>query len=141
MSTPPRLKPRAVAPAQPYPPASDYDPPVDVETGDPEPFLLTRTARQGEPVTNDQLSEQLGALSSHIQVVHREVSLTRQEVADLRTLVTTDHAQRITEVERRVPITIPPGLRKGALYTALVTAWPLVEALIPVARGMFEGGP
>lgn len=105
-----------------------------------EPFLLlTRTAKPGEPVTNEQLSEQIGALSSHVQVVHREVSLTRQEVGDLRTLVTTDHAQRITAVERRVPITIPPGLRKGAFYTALVTAWPLVEALIPVARGFMEG--
>lgn len=104
-----------------------------------EPFLLlTRTAKAGEPVTNEQLSEQIGAVSSHVQVVHREVSLVREEVADLRKIVATDN-DRIASVEKRVPITIPPGIKKGALYTGLVAAWPVIEALLPLVREALEG--
>lgn len=94
-----------------------------------EPFLLLNDDPD-EPVTNEQISRQVGALSQHLAVVHREVALTREEVADLRGLVTTDHAPRITEVEKRVPITIPPGAKTAGKYGAIALAIP---ALLQVA--------
>lgn len=66
-----------------------------------EPFQLLRKTSSGEyPVTLADVSEQVGALSSHLGAVHREVALTRSELGELRTLVTTDHAPRITAVEK-----------------------------------------
>lgn len=103
-----------------------------------EPFLLlTRTAPLDAPVTNEQLSEQIGMLSSHLAVVHREVNLVRTEVIDtrtqlseLRSFVLSDHGPRITEVEKRAPITIPPGAKVAGKYASIALAIP---ALLQVA--------
>lgn len=94
-----------------------------------EPFLLLANRNPEIAVTNEQLSEQIGAVSAHLCVVHREASLARVEASDaknaagharaaaedasqaadeardsvveLRKLVIGDHAPRLTQVEEK----------------------------------------
>lgn len=150
---PPRAKPRAVpqVPQQPYPTASDYEPEVTVE----EPIPLT----SDEVPTMRDLSEQIGAVSSHLQVVHKEAALARVaasaaaaaaesargEIAEVRRLVVGDHAPRLTEVakrvedvEKRVPLTIPPMAKKGGALVGAAAIYPLLEWLIPLAQKWIE---
>lgn len=106
------------------------------------PFrLLTQTDNAERPVTLRDLSMQIGAvgaeLSSTKQMVHlhrEETAHCRAEVADLRKHLLTDVGPRVTQVEASGRKTLPPGVKKGALYTVLVTAYPLLEALVPVIR-------
>jgi len=108
---------------------------------DNEPFLLLRTRDQEKAVTNEMLSEQLGALSVHLGVVHKEVALARGEakdaraeaqaareaaehasgaVSELRSLVLGDHAPRISKVqskleevsERTRKLSVSPAVKK-----------------------------
>lgn len=154
---PPRPRPRAVssAPAQPYPHASDFAPLSDEIPVDADPIPLESRVVP----TMQGLSEQIGAVSSHLQVVHGEVALTRATaenaaasaqaahagVVELRKLVVGDHAPRLTEaeqavreVEKRVPITIPPFARKGAALGGAAAIYPLLEWLVPVAQKWIE---
>jgi len=119
---PPRPKPR-----EPFQPAADLE---------AQPFLLTRhdPPNGAAPVTLEDLSQQIGAVDRRVAAVQREGQQTRHELGELRDYVMADHAPRITAVEQRVPITIPPGVRKGALYTALVSLYPVLDALWPLAR-------
>lgn len=137
---PPRPKPRAVppAPAQPYPVASDFEVPVDVERpsqdlpmAEPIPLVspdvptMRELSDQIESMGQD-LSERIEAQSSHLQVVHREASLGRAaavdasleakacrgDVAELRALVLGDHAPRLTQVEAKTSkLTLPKGAK------------------------------
>jgi hypothetical protein len=133
------------APAQPYPHAADFEPPVTVEEPEAEPIPLT----SDDVPTMQDLRDQIGAVSSHLQVVHREASLGRAaavnagleakacrgDVAELRALVLGDHAPRITQVEARTSrITIPPsakaggiGVGAGGIVVAIVELWPIVQ--------------
>lgn len=106
--------------------------------------------------TMRDLSKQLGALDSHLGVVHKESALARvaamdaanaaqlartaadaaaaradmarEEIAEVRKLVLGDHAQRITQVEARTSrITIPPGAKAGGIG---VGAGGIVVALV-----------
>ena len=77
-------------PREPFPVATDYA----------EPIPLIRTANPDVPVTNEHLSQQMGALDARIGAMHRDVALTRTELGELRGLVVGDHAPRITAVER-----------------------------------------
>lgn len=149
---PPRARPRAVPPAQrqPYPPADDLE--VTVEE---EPIPLSS---EYVPTMRD-LSEQIGAVSSHLTVVHKEAALARSaavaasasaeaargEIAEVRRLVVGDHAPRLTEVarrvddvEKRVPITIPPMAKKGGALVGAAAIYPLLEWLIPLATKWIE---
>lgn len=124
---PPRL-------VEPFPPADDFEEiPISLES-------------EYVPTMRD-LSEQIGSVSSHLQVVHEEAALARASadnaavsaraahaaIAEVRTLVIGDHAPRISEVERRAP-GIPSGVKKGAAYGIVAAAWPLLEWLIPLAQ-------
>jgi len=125
---PPRQRRLVDIPRQPYPPADDFDVPVD---SDPIPLTSEYV-----PTMRD-LSEQIGAVSSHLTVVHKECALTRAELGQLRTYVMTDHAPRITEVERRAPV-IPHGVKKGGAVVGIAAVYPLLEWLIPIIQKWIE---
>lgn len=119
------------APVQPYPTASDYEPEVTLEE---EPIPLTS---EYVPTMQD-LSEQIGAVSSHLTVVHKECALTRTEIGELRTYVMGDQVQgRISAVEKRLP-PLPPWVKKGGAVGAIAAAYPLLEWLIPLAQKWLE---
>lgn len=111
-----------------------------------EPFLLLTNQNPSIPVTNEALSQQIGAVSAHLCVVHREVSLAREEataanagVTELRTLVIGDHAPRISQVEKKTSrFSIPPGVKRGAakagIAGALVSLVPLIQQLVPLIQ-------
>lgn len=105
-----------------------------------EPFLLltTKVDPKNGPVTNEQLAEQIGALATHVGVVHRELMLAREEIADVRGLVLKDHATRITEVERRTPITIPPGVKTAGKYAGVAAIIPVIEYLLPYVQHLLS---
>lgn len=122
---PPRARPRVVppAPAQPYPHAADYDPPVDVEA---EPI----------PLTSDDVPT-MKDLGDKLDRVELRVSNVQVDLARLRTYVMGDHAPRITAVEKRLP-PLPPWVKKGGAYGAIAAAYPLLEWLIPLAQKWIE---
>lgn len=123
---------------------------------DQEPFLLLKNTKPGHPVTNEDLSQQIGAVSVHLGVVHREAALARVEASDakdaaieardsvveLRKLVLGDHAPRISKVEekteeagqsgRRLRLSISPGVKRGAGYAGLVSLVPVIQQLWPL---------
>lgn len=115
-----------------------------------EPFLLLSN-KKTSAVTNEDLSQQIGALSSHLVVVHEEVALARADSAhareaatsandainELRSLVLGDHAPRISKVEERASrLSIPPGVKRGAVkgvgYAGLVSLVPIIQQLWPL---------
>lgn len=150
---PPRPGPRAVppAPAQPYPVASDFEVHVDVERQSQDlPMAEPIPLVSPDVPTMRHLSEQIGAVSSHLQVVHREASLGRAaavdasieakacrgDVAELRALVLGDHAPRLTQVEAKTSkLTLPKGAKAigvgggvgGIVVFAAEVLWPLVQ--------------
>lgn len=134
---PPRPKRR-----EPFLLSADYEPEVTVE----EPIPLT----SADVPTMRDLSEQIGAVGSHLQVVHEEAALARVaandaaaearaargEIAEVRRLVVGDHAPRITQVEAKTSrITLPPSAKAGgigvgaggAVVLAAEVLWPLVQ--------------
>jgi hypothetical protein len=164
---PPRPRPRAVSsgPAQPYPPASDFvPPPADDGSSDTEPFPLV----QRKPATLESLADQIGQLSAHLGVVHKEAALARVaatdaadradaaavsaeaargDVAELRRLVLGDHAPRITQVEAKASqveaktsrITIPPSAKVGIGGASVGGVVVLIaEVLWPLAQKWLE---
>lgn len=103
-----------------------------------QPFmLLSKTQDVTRPVTLADVSEQVGALSSHLGAVHREVALTRAEVSELRTLVTTDHAPRITKVEEKAG-GIPPGVKVAGKYVGVASLIPVIEWAYPLVKQYLE---
>jgi hypothetical protein len=116
-----------------------------------EPFMLLKNAKPGHPVSNEDLSEQIGAVSTHLCVVHREAALARAEATDakkaansaydavdeLRSLVIGDHAPRISQVEKKTSrFSIPPNIKRGAakagIGAALVSLVPVIQQLVPL---------
>lgn len=110
--------------------------------------MLPPAAR--EP-TLRELSEQIGAIGAHLQVVHEEASLARHAaehagnaVDELRRVVDGDHAPRITRVEARASdveqqvSTVSPQLRACALrigaYGGAASLYPLLDWLIPLVQ-------
>jgi hypothetical protein len=124
----------------------------------PEPFLLLKSTKPGHPVSNEDLSEQIGAVSAHLCVVHREAALARAEATDakdaangahdaieeLRSLVLGDHAPRISKVEEKAEevahstrrLSISPKVKRGAAQVgiagALVSLVPVIQQLWPL---------
>lgn len=124
----------------------------------PEPFLLLKNTKPGHPVSNEDLSEQIGAVSAHLCVVHREASLARAEATDakdaatgahdaieeLRSLVLGDHAPRISKVEEKAEeavvktrrFSMSPKVKKGVSKVtcagALIAIVPVIQQLWPL---------
>jgi hypothetical protein len=100
------------------------------------------------------LGAKLDELAGHVRTVHSEAALARQaaeraetnaarvgeQVSVLSKLVIGDHAQRITDVERRS--TLPPGVKRGAVYTAVggigAALVPLLDWAIPLVQKWIE---
>jgi hypothetical protein len=103
-----------------------------------EPFVhLTKTLDVTRPVTLSDVSEQVSALAAHVGSVHREVALTRSELGELRTLVTTDHAPRISRVEQKAS-SIPPGVKTAGKYGAVASLIPIIEWAYPLVKQYLE---
>lgn len=129
-----------------------------------EPFLLLKNTKPGHPVSNEDLSEQIGAVSAHLCVVHREAALARAEasdakdaarsagegVAELRALVLGDHAPRISKVEEKADeavtktrrFSMSPKMKKGVSKVtcagALIAIVPVIQQLWPLIEGLLK---
>lgn len=132
-------------------------------TTETEPFLLLKNTKPGHPVSNEDLSEQIGAVSAHLCVVHREAALARSEATDakyaangaktaadgahdaiteLRSLVLGDHAPRISRVEEKTEevahstrrLSIPPGVKRGAVKGA---GYAGLVSLVPIIQQLW----
>lgn len=129
-----------------------------------EPFLLLKNTKPGHPVSNEDLSEQIGAVSAHLCVVHREASLARAEASDakdaaqsanegvseLRALVIGDHAPRISKVEEKADeavtktrrFSMSPKVKKGVSKVtcagALIAIVPVIQQLWPLIEGLLK---
>jgi hypothetical protein len=134
---PPRPKSRTQegsgAPRPPFEYARDYQPPEDdYETAEvlpePEPFTL----RSEYVPTMQDLSTQIGAVGVQLVEVHTQVSHVRQELAQLTRYVISDHAPRITAVEKKTS-TIAPLARGLGKWTAYVTLGLTVAAQVASA--------
>jgi hypothetical protein len=88
----------------------------------------------------DGLSTQMGELAAHVQIVHKEAALTRKEVGDLRALVLTDHARRITAVERTTRKLRLPHVAKagGALVGGGSLFYAILEWGAPLIKHWLE---
>lgn len=122
------LPPRRQRSYSPFPPADDL--PAEEE----EAFHLTA---EYVPTLSD-ISGQVGAIGAHLNAVHSEVALIRNDLSALSQFVMSDQAPRITAVERK-PLSIPPGAKTAGKYAALLGAVPVLLQILATLKPNVAG--
>jgi len=120
-----------MSPRAPFMPASDLP--------NEEPFDL----RSEYVPTLKDISEQIGAVSSHLVAVHKECAIIRHDLGELREYVMADHAPRITRVEQEAKrFTLPtlsPGVKAAGKYGSLLLAVPTLLQILATLKPNLAG--